>query len=193
MCADYSLHKDFCKMVIDMQINLLELLTNEGKEKKYQVSLEMDSFKMSGNSYKIIKKDMADITVIHLKNRNLSLMGSVDLTLLMMCDRCLDPVEVSLHLMFDKAIDLNVTEGDKTDTMDEQPYIDGHSLDVDRLVCDELFVNLPTKVLCKEGCKGICNKCGANLNRETCNCDRIELDSRMAAISDIFKNFNEEV
>ena len=75
--------------------------------------------------------------------------------------------------------------------LDEQPYLQGYNLDVDQLVRDELLLNLPMKVLCDEDCKGICNRCGANLNHETCDCDRSSLDPRMSVIQDIFKQFKE--
>ncbi|MFQ8840665.1 MAG: YceD family protein [Clostridium fessum] len=38
------------------------------------------------------------------------------------------------------------------------------------------------KVLCREDCKGICNRCGTNLNLRTCTCDTRSLDPRMSVI-----------
>ena len=54
------------------------------------------------------------------------------------------------------------------------------------------LVNMPVKVLCKPGCKGICKQCGHNLNEGECGCDTFVPDPRMAAIKDIF-NANKEV
>ena len=70
-------------------------------------------------------------------------------------------------------------------------YIDGYSLDVEQLVYNELLVGWPTKILCSEDCKGICNVCGQNLNKGTCNCEDTGLDPRMSVIRDVFKNFKE--
>ena len=75
--------------------------------------------------------------------------------------------------------------------MDEQPFLNGYNLDVDQLVCNELLLSLPMKVLCREDCKGICNRCGANLNIETCDCDTRALDPRMSVIQDIFNQYKE--
>ena len=77
-------------------------------------------------------------------------------------------------------------EEKETEESEEQPYIEGYTLDVDALIRDELFLHLPMKVLCKEDCRGICPRCGANLNHGTCSCDVTELDPRMAVIRDIF-------
>ena len=77
------------------------------------------------------------------------------------------------------------------DEMEENDYLIGFELDVDKLVYAEILVNWPMKVLCKEDCEGICNVCGANLNKGDCGCQRTELDPRMAAIQDIFSKFKE--
>ena len=70
------------------------------------------------------------------------------------------------------------------------PY-NNNVVDMTIPVMQEIILNLPTRVLCKEDCKGICNRCGANLNFETCDCDTRSLDPRMAVIQDIFKQFKE--
>ena len=85
----------------------------------------------------------------------------------------------------DEQFELSDTPEQATEDSDE-PYIDGYQLDVDALVRNELFVHMPLRVLCKEDCKGICKRCGTNLNLGTCDCDATELDPRMAAILDIF-------
>ena len=68
----------------------------------------------------------------------------------------------------------------------------GYELDVDTLINNEILINMPVKVLCKEECKGICPVCGGNLNEKECGCDTFVPDPRMAAIKDIF-NANKEV
>ena len=86
---------------------------------------------------------------------------------------------------------MNASDEDRVKDLDEQSYLSGYNLDADMLVCNELLLSLPMKVLCDEDCKGICNRCGANLNHETCDCDRSSLDPRMSVIQDIFKQFKE--
>ena len=86
---------------------------------------------------------------------------------------------------------MSSSDDDRVKDLDEQSYLTGYNLDADRLVCNELSLNLPMKVLCKEDCKGICNRCGANLNYGICGCDTRSLDPRMAVIQDIFKQFKE--
>ena len=99
----------------------------------------------------------------------------------------LTPIDIEIE----RTADMNVDNSDTEQETDEQNYIDGYNLDVDKLVYDEILINLPMKILCKEDCNGICNRCGANLNIETCDCDREVLDPRMSVIRDIFNNFKE--
>ncbi len=75
--------------------------------------------------------------------------------------------------------------------MEDIDYLIGFDLDVDKLIYGEILVNWPMKVLCKEDCKGICKVCGMNLNKGNCDCQRTELDPRMAAIQDVFNKFKE--
>ena len=104
-------------------------------------------------------------------------------------DRCLEDVENTFHITIDRSVNPN-TESDGIEDVDELSFIDGYMLDVDKLIIDEIVVALPTKVLCKEDCKGLCSVCGTNLNYHSCDCHKESLDPRMAAIQDIFRDFN---
>ena len=174
-----------------MLINLSELFTLEGKEKTYTPDIEMDIHHGPGGDYEIVSKEPVVLRIMNLGNRKLEAEGQAMLTLIIPCDRCLDPVEVPLEFDIVRTLDLNESEEERVEELDEQPYLKGYNLDVDQLVCDELILNLPMKVLCSESCKGICNRCGTNLNHETCDCDKRSMDPRMAVIQDIFKQFKE--
>ncbi|RGY95925.1 DUF177 domain-containing protein [Clostridium sp. AM58-1XD] len=174
-----------------MQINLSELFTREGKEKTYTQDIEMKQFQAPDGVYEIVEKEPVVLTIRHLGDRKLELNGTVKLSLLIPCSRCLTPVKIDFSLDIEASLDMNQTEEERAEELDEQPYVSGYYLDVDQLVRNELLLNLPMKVLCNENCKGICNRCGANLNFESCSCDRGSLDPRMSVIQDIFKQFKE--
>ena len=59
------------------------------------------------------------------------------------------------------------SDEDRVEDLDENDYLTGIDLDVDRLVYLEVLMNWPLKVLCRENCKGICSQCGKNLNQRT--------------------------
>lgn len=191
-------------MEISMLINLSELFTLDGKEKTYTPDIEMTVYHAPDGDYDIVSKEPVTLRIMNLGNRRLELEGKAKLALEIPCSRCLDPVTVDLEFDMIRALDFNEKDADEdaeasrrtasenyVEALDEQPYVIGYNLDVDQLVCDELILNLPMKVLCNESCKGICNRCGTNLNHETCDCDTRSLDPRMAVIQDIFKQFKE--
>ena len=142
-------------------------------------------------SYKIVEKEPVTLVVTNQGERVLTVTGKAVLSLEMPCARCLDPVIVPFELEIDQELDMNQTKEDRIEALDEQFYINGYNLDVDQLVGNELTLNLPMRVLCSDNCKGICNRCGTNLNRGTCDCDNRSLDPRMSVIQDIFKQLKE--
>ena len=174
-----------------MLINLSELFPVEGKSKTYTVSLEMTHFKGPDGSYKVVEKESVTLVVTNQGERVLTVTGKAVLSLEMPCARCLEPVLVPFELEIDQELDMNQTKEDRIEALDEQFYINGYNLDVDQLVGNELTLNLPMRVLCSDNCKGICNRCGTNLNRGTCDCDNRSLDPRMSVIQDIFKQLKE--
>lgn len=174
-----------------MQMNLSELFSSDGKERTYTLDIEMEQFQAPEGVYEIAEKQPVRLTVCHTGERKLTAEGEIHLSLLIPCDRCLTPVKVDFDLDVGFSADLNQSEEKRAEELDEQPYISGNYLDVDQLVRNELLLNLPMKVLCRDDCKGICNRCGANLNNESCECDRSTPDPRMSVIQDIFKQFKE--
>ena len=174
-----------------MLINLTELYPVEGKTKSYTVTLEMTRFHTAGGCYEVVEKAPVNLTITNQENKILTVEGKAFLCLMIPCDRCLEPVRVPLQLEIDQKLDMNQTEEERAAKLDEQFYVSGYNLDVDQLVGNELILNLPMKVLCRDDCKGICNRCGTNLNSGTCDCDKGSLDSRMSVIQDIFKQLKE--
>jgi uncharacterized protein len=64
----------------------------------------------------------------------------------------------------------------------------GHVLDVMPQIQESIYTLLPTKILCRDDCKGLCPECGADLNEGTCSCKNENIDPRLEAL----KNFNVE-
>ena len=61
-------------------------------------------------------------------------------------------------------------------------FLEGDSVDVSVLVQEQLLLSVPVQPLCREDCQGICQRCGADLNREACRCAESEVDPRFAAL-----------
>lgn len=175
-----------------MQINLSELFGVEGKEKIYITEFEMTEFMAPDGVYEIADKEPVVLRIRNIGDRKLLIEGKARLTLQIPCDRCLEPVSCPFELDIAEVLDMGQEEEEQLDEMEEQPYVSGHSLDVEQLLQCELIPDLPMKVVCSEDCQGICNKCGVNRNHQQCNCDQDVPDPRMAGIQDLFKQFHQE-
>ncbi|MCQ2507799.1 MAG: DUF177 domain-containing protein [Dorea sp.] len=174
-----------------MLLNLSDVLSEQHKRITASVPIEMTHFKLGRNQYKLTQKSDLDIKIVYAGNKQLEIYGQADLVACIPCDRCLERVEVMIPLDFYKKITTDTDTLVQDDDLDETNFIDGYNLDVEQLVFNELLVGWPTKILCSEDCKGICNVCGQNLNQGTCSCEDTGLDPRMSVIRDVFKNFKE--
>lgn len=82
------------------------------------------------------------------------------------CDRCLSSFERSYSFDFEHVLVKSLNSDN-----DEYIVTDGDDLDVDELAVNDVLLQMPTKLLCKEDCKGLCPKCGADLNISECGCE----------------------
>jgi uncharacterized protein len=146
-------------------------------------------FTCKQGKYPVAEEGWVTLTAVSHKPNILSLEGSIEVVLEIPCDRCLQPVMQAFTIEVSK--EMKVSEEVLNDASQCPPYLEGRALDSDKLAYYEILVNLPMKILCKEDCKGICYRCGTNLNHEACQCDRQELDPRMAQILDIFNQYKE--
>ncbi len=173
-----------------MLIQLSELFTCEGKKKEYTVETSLRTLEFGGETYRILEAPPFVLEIESLTRRKFAMRGSAAVTVEGHCARCLEPVSFVCNLCFDREFAIGEGNGQEEDS-EEEPYLDGSCLDADRLVCNELLLSLPMRVLCREDCRGICNRCGTNLNFGTCTCDTRSLDPRMSVIQEIFNEFKE--
>ncbi|RME68679.1 MAG: DUF177 domain-containing protein, partial [Nitrospirae bacterium] len=64
----------------------------------------------------------------------------------------------------------------------ELGFYKNDELDITSIVQEQILLNLPMKPLCMPECKGLCPRCGMNLNTGTCDCPRTEIDPRWSAL-----------
>ncbi|MDY5484979.1 MAG: DUF177 domain-containing protein, partial [Clostridium sp.] len=136
-----------------MLINLSELFTCEGKKKVYTAEFTLPSVSFGGDTYRIMKAEPFELEIAGLGGRKFSMAGKLPIQLEAPCARCLEPVSFECELDFDRDFMVGRTADEQEDSMDEDNYLDGYNLDVDQLVCNELLVSLPMRILCSEDCK----------------------------------------
>ncbi len=174
-----------------MLVNLSDVLTSSGKVVNTTVLLEMTDFNSRLGNFQILEKSPVAFTFTNFGVDKAKVEGSVRIVFDTECDRCLTEVPTVLNLRFDRVVASPEVTADEEE--DEHPdYMEGYQLNVEALVYNEILINWPAKILCKEDCKGVCPVCGQNLNMRECGCDTFVPDPRMAVLKDIF-NANKEV
>ena len=175
-----------------MRINLTDILVSESKTMEKEIFPEFTVYDNKNGKFPIEWKKPVSVFIQNVGTGKLLLKGEAEFCITIPCDRCLEGVSNDFTLSFERNICFSETEGTSREKEEESSFIDGYYLDVDILVSNEILMNWPAKVLCDEDCKGICNVCGQNLNRKTCDCDTVVLDPRMAAIKDIYKSMQSD-
>lgn len=132
-----------------------------------------------------------DLVVSPLDSGEIMVRGSYAGVLARECRRCLDPVEVSLHeevaLLFaprderdEHAVDPEERDGDVR-TFD----LASGEIDLGEAIREEVILSAPLYVECDPECRGLCPRCGTNLNESSCDCTRSEPDPRWAALREL--------
>lgn len=95
-----------------------------------------------------------------------------DFTLHVCCDRCLIEFERSFSFEFSHILVRSLNSSG--DEYDNYIVTEFDKLDMDELALTDCLLQLPSKMLCKEDCKGLCPVCGTDLNENKCNCCEAE-------------------
>ena len=86
------------------------------------------------------------------------------------CARCLAATETSVEAEVEEAFIRD--KGEEREADDDQYMYSGHVLELDEAVRTALLLEMPSRVLCKEDCRGLCCQCGADLNINECSCQK---------------------
>ena len=105
----------------------------------------------------------------------------------LLCARCVEPVATPLEGSFDlifrpQAVDADTGERAISPDETEIGYYEESGLLLEDVVREQVLLSLPPRTLCREDCKGLCPRCGQNLNSGSCNCDKSASDPRWNAL-----------
>ena len=172
-------------------IDIKELLFDAGGRITISVKPGISYIDLYDDSYAISCKEPIEFNVYNDDFIKLVITATGLVTVQLYCDRCLEEVKHDFNIDYRQEVRFESEGVLNQSDLQMVEYINDSILDTDKLITNELIVKWPTKILCKQDCKGICIKCGANLNIRECGCDRTTADPRMAVIQDIFKQSKE--
>lgn len=106
------------------------------------------------------------------------------------CTRCLAPRKMHLDIpvngVFVDAAEESLADETEVDPGDlDESLVAGGVIEMADVVREQILLAIPIQVLCREDCKGLCPKCGADLNLINCKCIDDEVDPRWAALKNL--------
>ena len=165
-----------------MLLGLSKIIDSPGASVSFSTSVDLSDL-CYGVSYPVTEPVLAEGQVRNTAGV-LMMTGSVRTTIHGTCDRCANDFDRDIDFPIDVVL---VTELANEESEDEWVFpLEGDSADLDDIVRTVFVLNLDSKLLCKEDCKGLCHRCGKNLNDGPCNCQK-ELDPRFAALKQLLE------
>ena len=124
-------------------------------------------------------------TVTRIKE-NVFVEGTAGTTVEIPCCRCLEmtllPVGSSFKYIFTPPPAQMQDECELSAEDLDFAYYEEDTIDLDAVIFEQIMLQLPIKPLCSETCKGLCPRCGINLNVACCECRKETFDERLAAL-----------
>ena len=114
---------------------------------------------------------------VYIVERNsISLSGSLDAHIAGVCARCLGEAKMRETVEFSEVIPIYRESVER-------------NADAEKLFLDAILLSAPNRLLCSKECKGLCPKCGTNLNISTCSCkDEPDEFNPFSSLKDLFKD-----
>ena len=165
-----------------MKLNLKRFAQEPGAALPFDYQLDLSDVEWNG------QRPFAHGVHVKGKVRNMAgamlLNARLDAVLSLVCDRCASPFEREKTVEYETLLALELANEESDDIVVLDP--DG-VLELDELMREVFLLEMDTKNLCSEDCKGLCSGCGADLNREACRCKK-EIDPRLAKLAQLLED-----
>lgn len=159
-----------------MIIDLADVFLNVGRCVEKKFSFDMSDLVINDVSPFISPVD-ADVIVRNCAGLVTAYI-SVSFAFVVPCDRCFKTFSNGLNYKFSHILVSGADESFDNDFIALKEY----KLDLDELLKSDILLEIPSKNLCKDDCKGICPECGKDLNEAGCSCTEYQIDPRLEAL-----------
>jgi uncharacterized protein len=163
-----------------MQIDISDLIGKRLTQQEVNVSFEGKSFTLEGEEIGFIDPILVE-GVFTMLGDIISFNGKIKTTLRLVCSRCLENFNYGLEMDIDEKFSKVIHDEDN-----DIIIINSDRVDFSPIIETNLILSLPMKKLCEEECKGLCSVCGTNLNYSNCNCEKNDIDPRLAKLREFF-------
>lgn len=177
-----------------MKLDMIQMLNEKTQKIEFDYLISSDGSDSSKDEIIVLPPDNVEFTApIHVRGNivnaagYMSLNAAAEIQYLTECARCLAPVSGIFSLDFARTAAIKGSL--QNEESDEYVIIEDGKLDIDEQLVEELMLEFPMRFLCSENCKGICQKCGQNLNELDCGCaEKKEIDPRLAILQKLLDN-----
>ena len=160
-----------------MLLNLREIIEIPGSSVPFVC--ELDTGNLDFPSIKAYKAKPHATGSVYNEAGVLNLTGEVTADMVCICDRC------GAEFDSTKTTALHATIVEEDDGENPELFLlEGDEIDLDEILSTCFILDMETKFLCREDCKGLCPKCGKNLNLGPCGY-RKEIDPRFAVLEQL--------
>ena len=160
-----------------MLLDLREIINSPGASVSFSESVDLSDLQF-GTCYPVTEPVLASGTVRNTADV-LMMKGAITTCIHGVCDRCAAEYTQDVEIPIDVVL---VDELSNEENEDEWVFpLEADAADLEDIVRTVFVLNMGSKLLCKPECKGLCCKCGKNLNDGPCDCQK-ELDPRFAAL-----------
>jgi len=168
---------------------IVDLLSVTDEPVPFNFRISADKLDLETTGVRIV----GDIDIVGDVRKNAAktdVTGSIKAPLEIDCTRCLAPVKSEFDIAFqvDYVGKEMFPEGKETHLGSadlDTDVIEGSELDLSQVAREQIVLNLPEQVLCRDDCKGICARCGKDLNEGDCRCGQDDIDPRWAALKSL--------
>ena len=161
-----------------MRLELRDIIHTPDAHKPFQFQLDLSGQDFFG-ARPIVHPVQAEGRVTNHAGA-LVLEGSARSLLELQCDRCGKSFSREKRVALDSLVAQELEDEENDDIL----LLDGTELDLDEAVSTAFILAMDTKNLCSDDCKGLCAKCGADLNLGPCGCGP-DVDPRLAALAQL--------
>ena len=160
-----------------MRLELRDIVHSPGSTLQFSENVDLSDL-CYGTSYPVSEPVHAEGTVRNTADV-LMMKGTITTRIHGVCDRCAADFTRDVEIPIDVVL---VRELSNEENEDEWVFpLEGNSADLEDIIRTVFVLNMDSKLLCKPDCKGLCCRCGKNLNEGPCTCQK-EPDPRFAAL-----------
>ena len=120
--------------------------------------------------------------------KSLELNAEVTGEAVVLCARCQKPITIEVKFPISEVL---VREDAEFMPDDDVLIYSGTSIELLEAITNSFLMNVSGKYLCSEDCRGLCMRCGINLNEQSCDCDKDNIDPRWEKLAEIMKNMSD--